>query len=68
MPTPHSPISTPAPNNASALPAICWKSSTAPSGTQDVAQIRFAIGLLLSDGCDLLRTLGDRALVLNARG
>jgi len=37
------------------------------SGAQDVAQIRFAIGLLLSDGCDLLSTLGDRTLALNAR-
>ncbi|WP_081232189.1 hypothetical protein [Pseudomonas chlororaphis] len=36
------------------------------SGVQDVAQIRFAIGLLLSDGCDLLRTLGDKSQALNA--
>ncbi|MFB4252643.1 hypothetical protein [Pseudomonas idahonensis] len=32
------------------------------SGPQDLSQIRFAIGLLLSDGFDLLRTLGDRIL------
>ncbi|BAQ74028.1 uncharacterized protein POS17_2334 [Pseudomonas sp. Os17] len=32
------------------------------SGPQDLSQIRFAIGLLLSDGFDLLRTLGDRTL------
>ncbi|MFJ2450247.1 hypothetical protein ACIOWK_00865 [Pseudomonas protegens] len=32
------------------------------SGPQDLSQIRFAIGLLLSDGFDLLRTLGDRSL------
>ncbi|MDD1149493.1 hypothetical protein M5G25_14445 [Pseudomonas sp. TNT2022 ID357] len=32
------------------------------SGAQDLSQIRFAIGLLLSDGFDLLRTLGDRTL------
>jgi|GEM_PF-5876534 len=36
------------------------------SSAQDVAQIRFAIGLLLSDGCDLLRTLGDKSQALNA--
>lgn len=36
------------------------------SGAQDVAQIRFAIGLLLSDGCDLLRILGDKSQALNA--
>ncbi|UVE47894.1 hypothetical protein [Pseudomonas chlororaphis] len=36
------------------------------SGTQDVAQIRFAISLLLSDGYDLLRTLGDKSHALNA--
>ncbi|QZI68399.1 hypothetical protein K5F93_18505 [Pseudomonas protegens] len=34
------------------------------SGAQDLSQIRFAIGLLLSDGFDLLRTLGDRTLRL----
>lgn len=32
------------------------------SGPQDLSQIRFAIGLLLSDGFDLLRTLGDKTL------
>lgn len=32
------------------------------SGTEDIAQIRFAIGLLLGDGFDLLRTLGDKRL------
>lgn len=32
------------------------------AGPQDLSQIRFAIGLLLSDGFDLLRTLGDRTL------
>ncbi|PUA46598.1 hypothetical protein C5U62_01025 [Pseudomonas protegens] len=32
------------------------------SGPQNLSQIRFAIGLLLSDGFDLLRTLGDRTL------
>lgn len=31
-------------------------------GPQDLSQIRFAIGLLLSDGFDLLRTLGHRTL------
>lgn len=30
------------------------------SSSQDLAQIRFAIGLLLSDGYDLLRALGDK--------
>ncbi|CAI9008473.1 hypothetical protein [Pseudomonas chlororaphis] len=35
------------------------------SSTQDVAQIRFAIGLLLSDSCDLLRALGDKIRSLN---
>ncbi|KAF0864385.1 hypothetical protein [Pseudomonas sp. LD120] len=34
------------------------------SGPQDLSQICFAIGLLLSDGFDLLRTLGDRTLRL----
>ncbi|MDP9528815.1 hypothetical protein [Pseudomonas protegens] len=32
------------------------------AGPQDLSQIRFAIGLLLGDGFDLLCTLGDGAL------
>ncbi|WP_230011773.1 hypothetical protein [Pseudomonas chlororaphis] len=65
-PTPHSPISTPVPNNASARPRNLLEILDCASGAQDVAQIRFAIGLLLSDGCDLLRTLGDKSQVLSA--
>ena len=34
---------------------------------RDITHIREAIGLLLSDGYDVLRVLGDRALVLDAR-
>ncbi|AZD85301.1 hypothetical protein C4K14_2477 [Pseudomonas chlororaphis subsp. aureofaciens] len=36
------------------------------SSAQDLTQICFAIGLLLSDGCDLLSTLGDKTQALNA--